>query len=147
MSRTISSNTAVLKGRAGDECARLQLVVVVQGDSADSMLSWVVEQQGQEAMKDPNLAKQVTLAVLRQAIPNPKVELPPPRHAPLPSSPHPTVHTRPFGGGKSTSALCTADADMTLQCVSSRGDCLLANYLLANSLMQSLQQHVLLIMG
>ena len=50
---------------------------MVQGDSADSMLSWVVEQQGQDAMKDPDLAKQVTLAVLRHAIPNPKV-IPPP---------------------------------------------------------------------
>lgn len=51
--------------------------VMLQGDSADSMLSWVVEQQGPDAMKDPNLAKQVTLAVLRQAIPNPKVPCPP----------------------------------------------------------------------
>ena len=50
----------------------------MQGDTADSMLSWVMEQQGQDAMKDPNLAKQVTLAVLRQAIPNPKVKTPGP---------------------------------------------------------------------
>lgn len=50
---------------------------VVQGDSADSMLSWVVEQHGQDAMKDPDLAKQVTLAVLRSTIPNPKVPLAP----------------------------------------------------------------------
>ena len=56
---------------------KLQLVVV-QGDSADSMLSWVMEQQGQDAVMDPNLAKQVTLAVLRHAIPNPKVDPPPP---------------------------------------------------------------------
>lgn len=41
------------------------------------MLSWVVEQHGQEAMKDPDLAKQVTLAVLRSTIPNPKVPLVP----------------------------------------------------------------------
>ena len=66
-----------------DEWLRLQLVVV-QGDSADSMLSWVVEQQGQDAMKDPNLAKQVTLAVLRHAIPNPKVTLLAPPHPPTP---------------------------------------------------------------
>ena len=46
---------------------------MVQGDSADSMLTWVLGQRGQEAIKDPDLAKQVTLAVLRQAIPNPKV--------------------------------------------------------------------------
>ena len=45
----------------------------MQGDSADSMLTWVLGQRGQEAMKDPDLAKQVTLAVLRQTIPNPKV--------------------------------------------------------------------------
>ncbi|KAL3146721.1 hypothetical protein ABBQ38_014708 [Trebouxia sp. C0009 RCD-2024] len=45
---------------------------IAKGDSADSMLSWVVEQHGQEAMKDPDLAKQVTLAVLRSTIPNPK---------------------------------------------------------------------------
>lgn len=58
-------------------------LVVVQGDTADSMLSWVVEQHGQDAMKDPNLAKQVTLAVLRQAIPNPKVNFPSPTLHPL----------------------------------------------------------------
>ncbi|KAL3135011.1 hypothetical protein ABBQ32_007959 [Trebouxia sp. C0010 RCD-2024] len=50
---------------------------IAKGDSADSMLSWVVEQHGQDAMKDPDLAKQVTLAVLRSTIPNPKVPLAP----------------------------------------------------------------------
>ncbi len=45
----------------------------MQGDSADSMLQWVLSQRGQEASKDPNLAKEVTLAVLRHVIPNPKV--------------------------------------------------------------------------
>ena len=45
----------------------------MQGDSADSMLQWVLSQRGPEGLKDPDLAKQVALAVLRQAMPNPKV--------------------------------------------------------------------------
>lgn len=48
--------------------------LIVQGDSADSMLQWVLSQR--ESIKDPDLAKQVTLAVLRHAIPSPKVHLP-----------------------------------------------------------------------
>ena len=50
--------------------------LIVQGDSADSMLQWVLSQRGPESIKDPDLAKQVTLAVLRHAIPSPKVHLP-----------------------------------------------------------------------
>lgn len=44
-----------------------------QGDSPDSMLQWVLSQSGQKVIKDPDLVKQVALAVLRQAIPHPKV--------------------------------------------------------------------------
>jgi len=39
------------------------------------MLQWVLSQRGPESIKDPDLAKQVTLAVLRHAIPSPKVRL------------------------------------------------------------------------
>ena len=47
--------------------------VCEQGDSPDSMLQWVLSQSGQKVIKDPDLVKQVALAVLRQAIPHPKV--------------------------------------------------------------------------
>lgn len=50
--------------------------LIVQGDTVDSMLQWVLSQRGLESIKDPDLAKQVTLAVLRHAIPSPKVHLP-----------------------------------------------------------------------
>lgn len=45
----------------------------MQGDSADDLLKWVTKEVGPDALKDPDVAKQVTLAVLRHAIPNPKV--------------------------------------------------------------------------
>ncbi|DBA73185.1 TPA: hypothetical protein ACH3X1_011264 [Trebouxia sp. C0004] len=48
---------------------------ITKGDSVDSMLQWVLSQRGPESIKDPDLAKQVTLAVLRHAIPSPKVRL------------------------------------------------------------------------
>ncbi|KAL0043356.1 hypothetical protein WJX79_002542 [Trebouxia sp. C0005] len=45
---------------------------ITKGDTVDSMLQWVLSQRGLESIKDPDLAKQVTLAVLRHAIPSPK---------------------------------------------------------------------------
>ena len=46
---------------------------MLQGSSSDAIVDWVKQEVGPDALKDPDTAKQLTLAVLRHAIPNPKV--------------------------------------------------------------------------
>ena len=62
--------------RKAAECMTLSLNFCCRAvRGADAVLQWVVREVGPDALKDPDTAKQLTLAVLRHAIPNPKVQI------------------------------------------------------------------------